>query len=90
MAEGGLLLEVTLQNPGNATSCRIEINGVPVYAFTSANGRHRYGVDIEPLPGRRLRVRLIAERTFVPGGGGDDRPLGLFVHNVRLARSAIP
>lgn len=88
-SESGLLLEATLQNPDNATSCRIEVNGVPVYAFTSANGRHRYGVDIESVPGRRLRVRLITERTFVPADG-DDRSLGLFVHSVRLASSAIP
>lgn len=89
-SEGGLHLEVTLQNPGDATSCRIEINGVPVYAFISANGRHRYGVDIGSVPGRRLRVRLVAARTFVPGADDDDRSLGLFVHSVRLARSAIP
>jgi hypothetical protein len=89
-AENGLLLEATLENPDNATTCRIEVNDVPVYEFTSANGRHRYGVDIEPVAGRRLRVRLVVERTFVPRAGGDRRSLGLFVHNVRLARSALP
>jgi hypothetical protein len=89
-AENGLLLEATLENPDDATSFRIEVNDVPVYEFTSANGRHRYGVDIERVAGRRLRVRLVVERTFVPAKGGDRRSLGLFVHNVRLAPSALP
>jgi hypothetical protein len=88
--ESGLLLEATLENPANATSCRIEVNGDPVYAFTSANGRHRYGVDIERVRGRRLWVRLVVERTYVPGAANDSRSLGVFVHSVRLARSALP
>jgi hypothetical protein len=89
-AEKGLLLEATLENPENVTACRIEVNGIPVYAFRSANGRHRYGVDIERVPGRRLHVRLVVERTFVPEAKGDERSLGLFVHSVRLASSSLP
>lgn len=93
-SEAGLLVEASLQNPANRTACRIEANGVPVYAFTSANGRHRYGVDIRRVPGRLVHVRFVVERTFVPaadaGRLGDERTLGVFVHSVRLAGSALP
>jgi hypothetical protein len=89
-AEAGLLLEATLENPDDTTSCRIEVNGAPVYSFSSKNGRHRYGVDIERVRGRRLWIRLVVERTFVPGKKDDGRSLGVFVHSVRLARSPLP
>lgn len=93
-AEGGLVVDVSLQNPDNVTACRIEANGVPVYGFRTRNGRHRYGIDIQRVAGQVVHVRLIVERTFVPVGSAgpsrDDRRLGLFLHSVRLAASEVP
>jgi hypothetical protein len=93
-AERGLVVDVSLQNPDNLTACRIEANGVPVYAFRTRNGRHRYGIDIQRVAGRVVHVRMVVERTFVPGAAPraprDDRALGLFVHSVRLAASEVP
>lgn len=88
-AERGLILDVSLQRPDNVTSCRIEANGVPVYAFQTRNGRHRFGIDIQRVAGPVLHVRLLVDRTFVPGHG-DDRALGVFVHSARLASSELP
>ena len=93
-AERGLVIDVSLQNPDNVTACRIEANGIPVYAFRTRNGRHRYGIEIQRVAGRVIHVRLVVERTFVPGAAPgaprDDRALGLFVHSVRLAASEVP
>jgi hypothetical protein len=88
-AERGLLLDVSLQRPDNVTVCRIEANGVPVYDLRTRNGRHRFGIDIQRVKGRVVHVRLVVDRTFVPGDG-DGRALGLFVHSVRLADSEVP
>lgn len=88
-AERALILDVSLQRPDDVTRCRVEANGIPVYEFRTRNGRHRFGIDVQRVPGRVVHVRLVVDRTFLPGRG-DPRALGLFIHSARLAASEVP
>ena len=87
-AEDGLILDVTFDHPRGMTTGRIEVEGGPVREVRAANGRQTVMLDIGALPGRTVRVRLVADRPFVPRrydpSAGDGRALGFFVHSARL------
>ena len=87
-AEDGLILDVTFDHPRGMTTGRIEVEGGPVREVRAANGRQTVMLDIGAVPGRTVRVRLVADRPFVPRrydpSAGDGRALGFFVHSARL------
>jgi lysophospholipase L1-like esterase len=90
-AEDGLEVDLSLLAPQGRNVGRVVVNGRAVGAIDSPNGPWRRVLDVGPVPGRELTVRLVMESAFVPRevskDNNDSRTLGVFVHALRLVRS---
>ena len=93
--ERGLSVDLSFESPSNRTEGHIDVNGTRVDVFSAANGRQTRLLDISGVPGRRIGVRLFADRGRMERTHGHDpqplqdpRSLGVFVHSVRLVPSA--
>jgi hypothetical protein len=86
--EGGLLVDLTLQNPTNRTSGRVEVAGRTLLRFAEPNRRLLRILDIRGIEGPVIEVRFVADDAMPPPASGDERPdprvLGVFVHRVAL------
>jgi hypothetical protein len=93
--ERGLSVDLSLESPSNRTEGHIDVNGMRVDDFSGPNGRQTRLLDISGVPGRRIEVRVFADRGQIGRTNGHDprllqdpRSLGVFVHNVSLVPSA--
>ena len=86
--EDGLVLDLSLDHPQGLTTGRIEVEGGPSQVLRAPNGRHTLSLAIGGGGGRKVAVRIVADRPFVPQAydppSGDGRALGMFVHSARL------
>jgi hypothetical protein len=83
--ESELVLDLSCQSPWNLTTGWIEVGGVRLHRFRSANGRQRLVLDLGDIPGEEVEVAILVDRPF-RRPDSPSREFGLFLHRVRLAR----